>query len=265
MNCPPEIDHLVSELANTTSPPLNPRRNGKTARLPKEVRDMLNRMLDDGLPYHIIIDELGEAGRGLNTQNITNWVKGGYQDYLKHQDALDHARAQVEAAIELLKEIGDVDLAQVRRACNYVAATQLLGTLRDHGDETLKSLLQARPAKYLSVVHTLCHQSNSALKLEKHRLAQETSAARKAPSTLPSSQIKPGQAQEQNPAPAEIQTPPPPSSPIKVAQASEGISTEMQRPRLASPSRAEAPSQTNYPRGTNPAPFEPIRANPNTK
>src|SRR5712672_3124763 len=59
------------------------RRNGKIARLPKETRDMINRMLDDGIPYHVIIDELGEAGEALNTQNLTNWKQGGYQEWSK--------------------------------------------------------------------------------------------------------------------------------------------------------------------------------------
>src|SRR6266567_9243009 len=54
-------------------PTSSSRRNGKIARLPKTNRDMINKMLDDGLPYHVIIDELGEAGEGLNTQNLTNW------------------------------------------------------------------------------------------------------------------------------------------------------------------------------------------------
>lgn len=57
------------------NPPLSSRRNGKIARLPKESRDIINRMLDDGIPYHVIIDELGEAGEVLNTQNLTNWNK----------------------------------------------------------------------------------------------------------------------------------------------------------------------------------------------
>jgi len=35
------------------------------ARLPKATRDMLNVMLDDSLPYHVILDELGEAAQGL--------------------------------------------------------------------------------------------------------------------------------------------------------------------------------------------------------
>ena len=49
-------------------------------RLPKETRDMINLMLDDGLPYHILIEELGEAGQGLKPQNLTDWVQGRYQE-----------------------------------------------------------------------------------------------------------------------------------------------------------------------------------------
>ncbi len=177
----PETELLATELAKQQSSTENLRRNGKIARLPKETRDMLNHMLDDGLPYRVIIDELGEAGEGLNTQNITNWVQGGYQDYLKHQDTIDRAKAQVELAIDLLKEIGDTDIAQVRRACNYVAALQLLQAMRDHGDDILGKMLRDKPAKYLNVVHALCHQSNSAVKMEKFRLSQELQATRLTP------------------------------------------------------------------------------------
>jgi len=53
-------------------PQLSARRNGKIARLPKATRDLINRMLDDGLPYHVILDELGETGEGINAQNLTN-------------------------------------------------------------------------------------------------------------------------------------------------------------------------------------------------
>ena len=186
----PELDLLAHQLANSL-PSQNPRRNGKIARLPKKTRDMLNQMLDDGLPYHVIIEELGEPGKCLNLQNITNWLHGGYQDHLRHQEALENAKAQIEFAIEFLRENGGFDLAQVRRACNYVAALQLFQAVRDHGDDALKHIFQATPAKYLSTLHVLCHQSNSALKLEKHRLKQKLCGAI---SELQSSPIKANQA-----------------------------------------------------------------------
>ncbi len=44
---------------------------------------MLNIMLDDGLPYHVIVDELAEAGGGVTPQSLAQWLQTGYDDYLK--------------------------------------------------------------------------------------------------------------------------------------------------------------------------------------
>ncbi len=49
------------------------RRNGNVARLPKAVRDRINRMIEDGVPYAEIIESLGEEGKGLDKWNLTRW------------------------------------------------------------------------------------------------------------------------------------------------------------------------------------------------
>src|SRR4051794_19586405 len=46
------------------------RLNGKVARLPIALRDQINRLLDDGDPYKVIIEKLGEPGKHLNEHNI---------------------------------------------------------------------------------------------------------------------------------------------------------------------------------------------------
>jgi hypothetical protein len=189
---------LIKDLATRQANPQNPRRNGKIARLPKEARDIINRMLDDGLPARVIIDELGDAGRGLNAQNITNLVQGGYQDYLRHQEALAAAKIQVECVAELLRECGEVDPADINRACQLVAGTQLLGALRDHGDHALATMLQSDPKRYLPTLNTLCHMSRADLNRQKQqntRQFAQTLGAMRASSKLPiSSPIKPNQA-----------------------------------------------------------------------
>ncbi|HEV2209329.1 MAG TPA: hypothetical protein VG167_11175 [Verrucomicrobiae bacterium] len=239
-----ELDLVASELAAQHAPSTNLRRNGKIARLPLHIRHMLNRMLDDGLPYHVVIDELGEHGRGLNSQNITNWVQGGYQDHLKHLDAVERAKAVVEALAQFLQENGDIDVTQLRRACQQVAAIQLFDALRDHGDDALKRLFQATPSKYLNIVHTVCHLSNSVLNVEKHRLHQQLQAA-PAQAAAASSQIKVNQApaeipaqSQPAPATAPAPTPNPLSSQIKVNQAPAEIPTQLQ------PASATAPAPT---------------------
>src|SRR5436190_18635484 len=96
------------------------RRRGKVARLPFALRQQINGMLDDGLPYKTIIVKLGETGRHLSEDNIGNWRRGGYQDYLKTQVLSDRARAQTEAAADVLRDTGPVSSAQIQEVCSQV-------------------------------------------------------------------------------------------------------------------------------------------------
>jgi hypothetical protein len=78
-------------------------RTGKIARLPRQVRDELNRRLRDGqkgsqlaawlnaLPK--VKDTLAKDfdGRALNKQNVSQWRQGGYQEWLARQELLTQA------------------------------------------------------------------------------------------------------------------------------------------------------------------------------
>src|SRR5439155_17882873 len=111
------------------------------ARLPKQTRDMINVMLEDGLPYHVLIDELGEAGHGLNIQSLAEWVQGRYQQYLKNRDTIEHVKARQEFASDLLRELGNADPALIYRACRVVAALHIFDAILDYGDETLRGMV----------------------------------------------------------------------------------------------------------------------------
>lgn len=161
---------------------LNPqpssRRNGKIARLPKVTRDMINRMLDDGLPYHVIIDELGEAGEGLNAQNLTNWNQGAYQEWVKSQELVELSRARTETAIDLLRETGGAANAdKVVEACNAIGATQLMTALLDHGDEAMKKLLVDKPETYIRILNVVCRLADSGLRYDKHQQSRGSNTA----------------------------------------------------------------------------------------
>ncbi len=169
--------------------PARSARNGKVARLPKETRDLINHMLDDGLPARVIIDELGEAGEGLNPQNISNWRQGGYQDYLRNQELIARAKAQVELAIDLLRETGSEDALLMARAANLVASIQLFDAIRNYGDEALRKTLQLKPTSYFQVVHSVCALSDSELHRAKHQLQTKLTH-------LESNPIKPNQADQ---------------------------------------------------------------------
>lgn len=83
---------------------MNTTRTGKIARLPRHIRDHLNRRLHDGNPAkHLAawLNTLPEvqtilaaefAGKPIRPQNLSEWKHGGYRDWLLDQDALHLAR-----------------------------------------------------------------------------------------------------------------------------------------------------------------------------
>ncbi len=79
-----DLLHLWPDLRSVLAELPRPR-NGKVARLPSETREAINQMLDQRLPYRVILERLGPAGRQLNLQNLCNWKKGGYLDSRLHK------------------------------------------------------------------------------------------------------------------------------------------------------------------------------------
>jgi hypothetical protein len=91
---------------------MNPTRNGKIARLPRVVRQELNRRLDDGeqgkklvawlnaLPevQAIVAAEFG--GKPIREQNLSEWKQGGYRDWVAQQEALEMVERLGEDAAE---------------------------------------------------------------------------------------------------------------------------------------------------------------------
>src|SRR6266481_943171 len=84
-------NHQLSTLTSQLTPtiihakplpaPVQPhkaRRTGRIACLPKIQRDMVNRMLSNGVPYKNIVAALEEAGFNATERNISNWATGGY-------------------------------------------------------------------------------------------------------------------------------------------------------------------------------------------
>ena len=80
-------------------------RNGKVARLPAIVRDVVNQMLHDSRYYRQIVARLAELGYpGIRPQNLSEWYKGGYQDWLKLKTELEDLRQDQATSIELARD-----------------------------------------------------------------------------------------------------------------------------------------------------------------
>src|SRR3954466_10236064 len=78
-------EHYKNKNTVTT---LENRRTGKVARLPKEIREIVNRLIEDGCTYLYIIKRLEELGHpGFFDYNISRWRTGGYQTWLREKEA----------------------------------------------------------------------------------------------------------------------------------------------------------------------------------
>jgi hypothetical protein len=72
---------------------------GKISRLPREIREQLNRRLDGGEPGKRLVAWLNKlpavqtllaaefGGASINEQNLTNWKQGGHRDWRMREEA----------------------------------------------------------------------------------------------------------------------------------------------------------------------------------
>ena len=86
---------------------------GKIARLPRGIRDQLNRRLDEGEAGNVLVRWLNElpevkaviagqfGGRPINEQNLSEWKARGHREWLARQEALAQARELAADAKEL--------------------------------------------------------------------------------------------------------------------------------------------------------------------
>src|SRR4051812_14524967 len=98
-------------------------RNGKIARLPRPIRDQLNRRLDDGeqgaplvewlnrLPEVNRVMERDFNSRPINEQNLSEWRQGGFLEWQKHQESCDWVRTLASDAEQLVEESGVMPLS----------------------------------------------------------------------------------------------------------------------------------------------------------
>ena len=142
-----------------------PRRTGKIARLPKDIRTQVNRMLDDGLQYGSIINWLNNEGHpDINDDNLSSWYAGGYQDWCREQDRRDQVQLQREWTQEFLHY---QEPNQISQAATTLIATQLADALERFDREKLAALMADRPETYFKVVGQFLQLEENRLKTQK--------------------------------------------------------------------------------------------------
>jgi hypothetical protein len=134
--------------------------NGKIGRLPRNIRDELNRRLEKSEPARPILTWLnalpdvqavlasGFEGSPISEQNLSNWRQGGYQHWLKHQESRDLVRELSQNAAELATAADGVEaanhLSAVLVAELAVSARDALSAITDPAEHCarLQELLQ---------------------------------------------------------------------------------------------------------------------------
>jgi hypothetical protein len=115
-------------------------RKGKIARLPRHVREELNRRLDDGEQGVRLVDWLNGqkdvklildadfGGRPINEQNLTDWKQGGYLDWQQLQQSREWVLLMADEADQLADDSGLMPLSD---RVSSMAALTLAKLLRE--------------------------------------------------------------------------------------------------------------------------------------
>src|SRR5436190_14915780 len=159
---------------------------GKIARLPRGIRDQLNRRLDEGEAGKELVQWLNElpevrdimarqfGGRPINEQNLSEWKARGHREWLARQEALAHAR-ELAADAQELGEATDgklTDHLATVLAARYAAA--LGGWNGEVSDEFRQKLRALRGLCQDIVELRRGDHSGARLNMERERLERES-------------------------------------------------------------------------------------------
>jgi hypothetical protein len=161
-------------------------RNGKIARLPRNVREELNRRLRDGEQSKQLVvwlNSLSEGrsmlerefdGRPINEQNLSEWKQRGYQEWLAHEEVLEQVRNLATNAGELSVAGGALgDHLAIVLAARYAA---VLARWDGTSNQTVAQNVRALRALCSDIVELRRGDHSSArLKIEQERLELDRS------------------------------------------------------------------------------------------
>jgi hypothetical protein len=152
---------------------------GKIARLPKSIREKLNRRLDDGEPLSTLVDWLNVlpavkkvltthfGGVAINHQNISNWRASGFQRWVKKQEFVAELKVLSEEATDFYASAGST----LARGTASIAAAKILKMLHTIRPE------DCTPTELVKIAFAItglvqAEQNNERLKNEKTRVYQ---------------------------------------------------------------------------------------------
>jgi hypothetical protein len=151
------------------------RRFGKIARLPRELRELLNIMLRDGAAYSRIAEKLAEHGHRITIDNLSRWHSGGYKEWVEDQAWLEEMRVRLDFANDIVhqKNGAAIDAASLR-----IAVTQMYTFLTRFDPAALTAQVANNAGAYPRILNALCKLTEAGIKCEHHRRDDEYRASK---------------------------------------------------------------------------------------
>ena len=157
------LENQTSKIEDSASQPsdLKKRRRGpqsKIARLPTELRALVNQLLDQDKTYEQVVEEMATHGVSLNTDNVSKWFNGPYQDYLAALDWQDELQQLRDHAFNFGQQEGNV---RFQEGLVQIGLTQLFRAIQE-------DRFKEESANSLRLFNSLARLSREALVIRKY-------------------------------------------------------------------------------------------------
>ena len=140
------------------------RRRGRIAMLPKLQRDMVNRMIWNGVPYKNIVLALDELDFQVTERNISNWATGGYIEWQFQQDLVTQSRLDQDDLLDRLRRDDASELPEVGLQAAATRISQILVEKTATGQN-----IEANLGTFSQMVDVLCRLNREIGLLQKQR------------------------------------------------------------------------------------------------
>jgi len=140
------------------------RRRGRIACLPKPQRDMVNRMLVNGVPYRNIVAALSDAGFNVTERNVSNWATGGHLEWQFEQDLVLQNRLDQDHLVDHLRRDDASELPEVGLQAAATRLSQILLQKTARADQ-----VEANLGTFSQMVDVLCRLNKEISTLQKQR------------------------------------------------------------------------------------------------
>ena len=130
----------------------------KIAHLSVEHRALVNQLLDQAKTYDEVVDEMAKHGISLNTDNVSKWFNGPYQDYLAALDWRDELQQLRDHAFSFGQEEGNV---RFQEGVVQIGLTQIFRAMKENH-------FKDDAANSLRLFNSLARLSREALVIRKY-------------------------------------------------------------------------------------------------